>query len=508
MKIRALMLIALLLTTGQALAARVELRDGSVIVGDILSNQGGNYTIRMGSGQVLTVPANTVVRVSDAAAPAPSGNTAPAAPAPAAGSINLRFAGSNTIGDKLMPALILDYIKHKGATGATRSTTGVDESVVDVRPAVPGLPAQIPISAKGSGTAFTALKADAAEIGMSSRPINPTELGDLAPKGDMTAPESEHVLALDGLAIIVNPANQVSNLSKEVLARIFTGEIKDWSAVGGRPGPVTVYARDGRSGTFDTFKHLVLNGKQLVEGAKRFESSEELSNLVARDPGAIGFVGFAYVGQSRSVPIAECKLTYPATPFTVKTEEYPLSRRLFLYTPAQHSGLVSDFIAYTGTSQGQALVAQEGFIDLGITPDTAKTQDARRLAATSNVGRWDTVQDFLATTDGATRLSVTFRFRRGSAKLDNRALSDIGRLKAYLQSAEGRGRQVMLLGFTDSDGVYAANVELSQRRARSIADQFAPFPIQVKGFGPEAPVSCNDNDAGKENNRHVEVWIR
>lgn len=501
-----LLVICLLLTAGQAVAARVELRDGSVIVGEIVANQGGNYTIRTGWGQTLTVSAATVVRVTETSTAAP--NPAPA-PAPSGTATSLRFAGSNTIGDKLMPALVQDYIKSKGATNSSRTVTGVDEAVINIRPAVSGLPVQIPISSKGSKTAFEALNAGAAEIGMSSRPISAAELGSLAAKGDMTAPESEHVLALDGVAVIVNPANPVASLSKQTLGRIFKGEIKDWSAVGGRAGPITVYARDDRSGTFDTFKHLVL-GKDdhLPESVRRFESSEELSGLVAREPGAIGFVGFAYVGQSRPVPIAECRLTYSATPFSVKTEEYPLSRRLFLYTPGQHSALVADFIAYTRGAPAQALVAETGFIDLGITPDIQKTQDARRLAATSNVGRWATVQDFLATTDGATRLSVTFRFRRGQAILDNRALADIARLKAYLDSSEGRSRNVMLLGFSDSDGNYDANLNLSRLRAQSIADKLAPLSIQVKGYGSEAPVSCNDNSDGKENNRHVEVWIR
>lgn len=501
-----LLAISLLLTVGPAFAARVELRDGSVIVGDIIANQGGNYTIRMGSGQTLTVSAATVLRVTETPAAAP--NPTPRAPAPSGAATSLRFAGSNTIGDKLMPALVLDYLKGKGATNASRTVTGVDEAVIDVRPPVSGLPPQIPISSKGSKTAFEALNANTAEIGMSSRPISAAELGDLAAKGDMTAPESEHVLALDGVAVIVNPGNSVASLSKPTLARIYKGEIKDWSDVGGRPGPITVYARDDRSGTFDTFKHLVLGKDKLPDSVRRFESSEELSGLVARDPGAIGFVGFAYIGQSRPVPIAECRLTYAATPFSVKTEEYPLSRRLFLYTAGQHAALVSDFLSYTGGAPAQALVAQTGFIDLGIMPDIQKTQDARRLAATSNVGRWATVQDFLATTDGATRLSVTFRFRRGQAILDNRALADIARLKAYLESPEGRNRKVMLLGFSDSDGNYDANLNLSRLRAQSIADKFAPLPIQVKGYGSEAPVSCNDNSDGKENNRHVEVWIR
>ncbi len=195
----------------------------------------------------------------------------------------------------------------------------------------------------------------------------------------------------------------------------------------------------------------------------------------------------------------------------MKTEEYPLSRRLFLYTPEAHPQEVEDFLAYARTDAAQRVVAENGFVDLGIEADTAHSQALRRNVALPAFGRLEVVDQFLHMTENASRLSVTFRFRSGSAELDNRAVFDLARLAAFVKSPEGRGHRLMLLGFTDTDGSYDGNIRLSRERAESIRATLGHNGVQVAetaGFGPEAPVACNDGDAGKNKNRHVEVWIQ
>jgi hypothetical protein len=122
-------------------------------------------------------------------------------------------------------------------------------------------------------------------------------------------------------------------VSLQQLQGIFSGALSDWSQVGGKPGKINVYARDSKSGTFDTFKTLVLDpGKQKVTGsAQGFESSEELSDSVTNDPSGIGFVGFAYLRNAKAISLVnECGMSFKPTTFNVKTEEYPLSRRPFV----------------------------------------------------------------------------------------------------------------------------------------------------------------------------------
>jgi phosphate transport system substrate-binding protein len=495
MKSRMFLLLAALLATGKAKAALIELNDGDVIVGEITDKTEKSYTIRINEGETAVIPANSIRRIDG---PVPD-SAAPAI---------LRLTGSNTIGAKLAPALAAAYFKSKGAVDPTDREIAAEESAVDAASPVAGLPSHIEIRAHGSATAFTALGAGDTDIGMASRQISQQELVGLAALGDLTKVTSEHVLALDGVAVIVNPTNPVPALTKDQLAQIFCGNARDWAAFGGKPGPIAIYARDDKSGTFDTFKNLVLNGCPLAGSAKRFESSEELSASVAADPGGIGFIGFAYVGRSRAIPIAECKMTYLPNPFSVKTEEYPLSRRLFLYTPNRHPAAVEDFLNYTRSDAAQRVVAENGFIDLGIEVDAAKTQIDRKAAALSSAVRLETFAKFLNTTEGATRLSVTFRFRTNSADLDNRALVDVDRLKSYLRTPKMRGKHLLLLGFSDTDGDYETNVELSRRRAQSIAVKLGAPNVAAYGFGPEAPVACNTTPDDKGKNRHVEVWLR
>ena len=170
---------------------------------------------------------------------------------------------------------------------------------------------------------------------MASRKIKPAEQAMLTALGDMTSPACEHVLALDGIAIVVNKGNAVPSLSRKQIEAIFSGQTTDWSQVGGRPGHIELFARDDRSGTYDTFKSLVLESASLAPETKRFEDSNALSDAVAADPNGIGFVGLPFVRSARAVPVSD-QNTAPLLPsaFTVAREDYVFSRRLFLYTPA------------------------------------------------------------------------------------------------------------------------------------------------------------------------------
>src|SRR5262249_37768636 len=151
----------------------------------------------------------------------------------------------------------------------------------------------------------------------------------------------------------------------------------------------------------------------------RFESSTELSNAVAADPNGIGFIALPYVLNARALKIRECDLSYEASAFTVKSEEYPLARRLYLYTPEKpSSSLISDFVQFALSDEGQQVAEREKFISQAIQPDVADTQEARFVAAILSSQSLTTLRDFAQTTRGASRLAVTFRFRTGSERLD------------------------------------------------------------------------------------------
>jgi phosphate transport system substrate-binding protein len=89
---------------------------------------------------------------------------------------------------------------------------------------------------------------------MSSRKIKPAEQAMLTALGDMNSPACDHVLALDGIAIIVNKGNPIANLSRRQTQAVFSGQTTDWSKVGGNPGHIDLFARDDRSGSYDTLE--------------------------------------------------------------------------------------------------------------------------------------------------------------------------------------------------------------------------------------------------------------
>jgi phosphate transport system substrate-binding protein len=364
------------------------------------------------------------------------------------------------------------------------------------------------VEAHGSATAFDSLAKTGCDIGMASRKIKPAEEAILSSLGDMTSPACEHVLALDGIAILVNKSNPMVSLSRKQIQAIFSGQITDWSKVGGKPGHIDVLARDDRSGTYDTFKSLVLESATLTQDAKRFEDSSALSDAVSANVNAIGFVGLPFIRSARAVSVSD-QSTAPLLPtaFTVAREDYALSRRLFLYTPANPSNpLTLRFIQFATSDAGQEIVAKEGFVNQVIKKEDSKVADSGPTATPS-----DLPPAYGRLIADAERLSVDFRFRTGSSQLDNKALDDLDRVTSYLASPAARGREVMLIGFADNKGSTQANQSLSNERAKIVARQFGSRGVLAKistGFGSAVPVASNESDEGREKNRRVEVWLK
>ena len=413
----------------------------------------------------------------------------------------LTLSGSNTIGSSLAPALAEAFLKDQGATDVKTLPSG-DAEEKTVQGSLPGesSPTVIKIAAHGSATAFTDMASGNTDIGMASRRIKPDEATKLTSLGDMYSAGSEHVLGLDGIAVIVNASNPIHSLTKDQIMRLFSGDATSWSDVGGSGGAVKVYARDDKSGTYDTFKSLVLGSKTLVSGAQRFEDSNALSEAVAGDPNGIGFVGLPYVHSARAVAVSEKGASaLQPTRLTVATEDYSLSRRLYLYTPANPTNkLTRKFVEFALSHQGQDVVGASGFVAQNVTPQTEV------IAANAP-------SEYKQLTSGAQRLSLDFRFKTGKSDLDNKAIVDIDRVVSFIADLKYTGDRIMLFGFADSTGSRDANIGLSLNRAKVVQDQSVQRglkPTIVKGFGPDLPVASNDTEEGREKNRRVEIWLK
>lgn len=423
----------------------------------------------------------------------------------------LRIQGSNTIGAELGPALVKGLFEAQGLKSVRIIDAGAANEQYVIATDDQGRQIRAQISAHGSSTGFTALQNGSADFAASSRPIanfaassrpiKDDEVASLAALGDMRSLEAEQVIAIDGLAVILHPGNPLQSLSMEQLAKIFAGEIKTWEELGGRGGAIHLYARDEQSGTYDTFKELVLkaNGKNLAATAKRFESSTDLSDSVSADPAGIGFIGLPYVRKAKPLALSSGG-SQPMLPEAglIATEDYPLSRRLYLYNqPKPTSPWAKAMVDFVHSPRGQEIVAKSGFI-------------AQRIQAVQVKPRLGMPESYQQLTREAQRLSVNFRFQEGSALLDNKALRDVNRLVAYLRENHKLENSVVLVGFGDPKQDEERGVLLSKMRAMAVRRELAKAGVtfrEITGLGDALPVAANRSEEGRFKNRRVEVWV-
>ncbi|HEK1689030.1 TPA: phosphate ABC transporter substrate-binding/OmpA family protein [Pseudomonas putida] len=414
--------------------------------------------------------------------------------------VHLRVQGSNTIGAALLPALVQGHLWAQQATAIEQRPGAVANETVITAVDAQDQPLRIDIAAHGSSTGFIALGHGEADLAAASRPINDTEVRQLKALGDLRAAGAEQVIGLDGVAVFVHPDNPLPQLTTEQLAHIFSGRIQYWEQLGLAGGPIHLYARDDRSGTFETFKALVLepHRSELARQAQRFESSDELADRVRADRQAIGFSSLAAVHGAKVLAIAEgdAPAMLPDRPL-VASEDYPLSRRLYFYLPANAKPQARALAEFAQSPAGQAIVAEQGFV----------SQQIKSLAVPAQV---DMPPRYRNLAQKAQRLSVNFRFQEGSASLDNKALRDIKRVADYLRQAGKLQSKAVLVGFGDPKETPGRAALLSRLRAQAVRRELARDGVEVlevTGMGDELPVAGNELEQGRLRNRRVEVWV-
>jgi len=207
---------------------------------------------------------------------------------------------------------------------------------------------KITISGGGSSTGVASVADGTVDIGAASRELKDSEKG----MGLVV-----HVLAQDGIAIVVYPDQTISDLSKDQVKAIFEGEITNWSELGGADATITVVAREEGSGTRAAFEELVLGEEPMITADAILQPSNgALRTTVAGDPNAIGFLSFGYLDDS----IKALSINGIAgTVANAKNGTYPIVRPLLLLTKGEPEGVVKEFIDYCLSDEGQAIVAQD-----------------------------------------------------------------------------------------------------------------------------------------------------
>lgn len=224
--------------------------------------------------------------------------------------------------------------------------------------------ASVTVTGGGSGVGISALLEGTTDIAQSSRRIKFTEKQKLQ-EGGKTA--KEVVIAYDALAIVVNPANKVTNLTREQLEGIFTGKITNWKEVGGEDMKIVPYSRETSSGTYEFFKESVLKNKNYMNGIMSMPATGAIVQSISQTKGGIGYIGLAYLNNSvKPIHVSyDNGKTYTAPSVAnAKNKTYPIVRPLYYYYEAKSEAKVKPFIDYVLSPAGQKIVSEVGFITL------------------------------------------------------------------------------------------------------------------------------------------------
>ncbi|MDD5156129.1 MAG: phosphate ABC transporter substrate-binding protein [Candidatus Omnitrophica bacterium] len=218
--------------------------------------------------------------------------------------------------------------------------------------------ADISVRGGGSSVGIAALIDGTCDIADASRPIKDTEIEKAAANGRDPV---THIVAMDGIAVVVNNSNPISKLSKKQVRDVFMGKVSDWSQLGGNPGKIVIVSRDTSSGTFEAFGELVMNKEKVRPDALMQASNQAVAQIVSRTPLAIGYVGLGFI--TSDIKPLEIDGVMPSKE-TVLSGKYPVTRPLFMYSNGKPQGMVKEYLDFVKSKEGQTLVEEQGYVGL------------------------------------------------------------------------------------------------------------------------------------------------
>lgn len=236
----------------------------------------------------------------------------------------------------------------------------------------------VAITGGGSGTGIASLINGTCDIAECSRNMKDKEVQSAREKN---IEPKEFIVALDGIAVVVNPKNPISKLTIAELSDIFTGKIKNWKELGGSNAPIVLLSREVNSGTHVYFKeHVLRKGDEKVQveftpTALLMPSSQSIADEIDQNPNTIGYYGIGYISpKQKAIAVAKDNNSPYIQPSieSVSNGEYPISRPLFMYTNGEPKGLTKDFIDFILSDAGQKVVLEQDFVPV-------KTKQENRL---------------------------------------------------------------------------------------------------------------------------------
>ena len=214
---------------------------------------------------------------------------------------------------------------------------------------------EVIVTGGGSGVGIAALMENTTDIAMASRRI---KFGEKMKFAEAGLEAREVIVAYDALAVVVNPSNPVTQLTREQLEDIFRGKITNWKEVGGEDRKIVVYSRETSSGTYEFFKESVLDNKNYMSSILSMPATGAIIQSVKNryvKPLAVSYDG----GEHYAVPSVE----------TAADGSYPIVRPLYYYYDATKEQTVSSFISYALSPEGQKSVLEQGFVPVRMEGD-------------------------------------------------------------------------------------------------------------------------------------------
>jgi len=237
-------------------------------------------------------------------------------------------------------------IKVSGGTAHIPVMKDAAERIMTVNPNI-----RISIAAGGSGVGIKQVGEGLVDIGNTGRKPTDEEVAKYGLK--------MFQWAIDGVGVIVHKNNNVKELKKDELIRIYSGAITSWKALGGPDAPINLYTRDEASGTREVFSEKGLNKGALSLKAKVVVSNGAMKSAVANDPYGIGYISVGHIDESVS-PVALDGVV--PTIATVKNGSFKVARGLYSNTKGNPQGLTKKFLDYLYSPEGQKLIVDKGFI--------------------------------------------------------------------------------------------------------------------------------------------------
>ena len=404
----------------------------------------------------------------------------------------LRIHGSHTVAEKLVPALVEDWLQAMEYTGIRRVSRG--PGLLEIHARREDLPLVVEIGGAGGGAGFNRLVKGDAELAMLARRPSAEERAAGWQLGDLSSPDQEYLLALNAARVVVHRDSPLQHIDLARLRAALTG---------GSTQRVLLGPADGG---LEGFLRQRLNGGRALQpaGGLRHGNLRAVAAAVARDPSAIGVVelGTPLPAEVRVLPVSDGGLAVAADTTGIRSQDYPLAWRYSLYGGQMMSALGRSFALHTLGTRAQAVARRQGLVSMGLQVPAAA------VAAPDAVP--EAYRDAIA---GGTRLPLALRFNLHSLTtiFDSSSAHDLERVAELLRRPEYRGRAVSVVAFSQAERqnrLFATTA--SSNRADIVAAWLAGHGIavqRIRGLGALQPLAGGEGDEPRFRNERVELWL-